>query len=169
MPIYTRKPEHTFEPCPEGLHRAVCVDVVDMGLVPTPWGDKSKVQLRWQVEEVNTQGRRFEVRKMYTNSLGDKANLRKDLESWRGRKFTEGELAGFDLERLLGANAQIQVMHNVTGDGGIFANVAAIVPAPPNAPRLAPADYVREQDRPKPLGAGGKPASPEDDDADMPF
>ena len=47
-----------------------------------------------------THGRRFDVARVYTLCLHERAALRKDLESWRGRKFTEQELDGFDLEKL---------------------------------------------------------------------
>lgn len=34
-----------YVPCPEGLHSACCVDVVDRGLEQTPWGERHKVML----------------------------------------------------------------------------------------------------------------------------
>lgn len=39
--------------------------------------------------------------KKYTNSLSEKAYLRKDLESWRGKQFTEQELKWFDLSNIV--------------------------------------------------------------------
>ena len=48
-------------------------------------------------EAEDDNGRRFQLRKDYKNSLHEKAGLRKDLEAWRGRRFTDAELAGFDL------------------------------------------------------------------------
>ncbi len=153
MAIVARKPESNFEPCPEGLHHAVCVDVVDLGIVKGAFGDKPKVRIVWQIEEENQKLRRFTARKQYTLSLHEKANLRKDLEAWRGRKFTEDELNGFDLEKLLTANCQIQVVHDISDEGTVYANVQAVVPAPKNVPKLVPLDYTREQDRPKEHGS----------------
>ena len=75
-----------------------------------------------------THGRRFDVARVYTLSLHERAALRKDLESWRGRKFTEMELDGFDLEKLLGVNAQVAVTHDLGDDGTIYANVSTVVP-----------------------------------------
>ena len=40
-------------------------------------------------------GKPFLVRRRYTASLHEKSALRKDLESWRGRAFTNVELDGF--------------------------------------------------------------------------
>jgi hypothetical protein len=137
----------SFVPCPEGLHLACCVDVIDLGIVPSAFGEKPKIRIVWQVAAVHN-GRRFDVRKLYTLSLHKKAALRKDLEAWRGKKFTDAEIAnGFNLERLLGANCQIQVQHDAGDDGVVWANVTAIVPAPVGVAKLVPVGYTRAQDR----------------------
>ena len=164
MAIIARKPESSFDPCPEGLFQAVCVDVVDLGLVKGQFGEKHKVDLRWQVDEVNARsGKRFELRKWYTLSLHEKSTLRKDLECWRGRKFTEAELDGFDLEKLLGVNCQLQVIHNIVDEGKVYDNVQAIVPHNAKIPRIAPLDYTRQKDRAKPQSNGDAPAHSDDD------
>jgi hypothetical protein len=41
--------------------------------------------------------------------LFEAATLRKDLESWRGKSFTEEELAGFDMDNLIGCTAKIEI------------------------------------------------------------
>lgn len=168
MAIYARAPETTFETCPEGLHHAVCCDVVDLGLQTTRFGEAHKVQIRWQTEEPDSRGKRFVVRQMYTLSLHEKSNLRHALEAWRGKKFTADELKGFDLEKLLGVNCQIQVVHNLSGDGKTYANVQAVVPAPKGALKLVIEDYTRERDRAKQQGTATDEASAEADDA-VPF
>lgn len=171
MAIIARAPESKFTPAPEGLHQAVCVDVHDIGLQKTPWGEKHKVLIVWQIEQVNDEnGKRFDVRNFYTLSLSEKANLRRDLECWRGRKFTDDELAGFDLEKLLGANCQLQIVHNLGDEGKTYANVQAIVPF--NAklgPKLAAEDYVRLKDRAKQQGNGHAPLATSITDDDIPF
>jgi hypothetical protein len=169
MAIIAKEPESKFTPAPEGLHQSVCVDVIDRGLQQTPWGEKHKVEVRWQIDQVNPEtGKRYDVRAYYTLSLSEKANLRKHLETWRGRKFTGEELKGFDLEKLIGANCQLQVIHNLTDDGKTYANVQAIVPAPGRMPKIASLDYVRERDRAHEQGNGGGPDFIDDDDS-VPF
>lgn len=174
MAIIARAPESKFTPAPEGLHQAVCVDVHDLGLQKTPWGEKHKVIIVWQIDEIDPENDKpFQVRQQYTLSLSDKANLRRDLECWRGRKFTDDELQGFDLEKLLGANCQLQIVHNLGDEGRTYANVQAIVPY--NAklgPKLSPREYVRMKDRAKQQGNGnghpsGDPSGITDDD--IPF
>jgi hypothetical protein len=137
-----------FTPAPEGLHQAVCVDVIDLGLQQTPWGEKHKVDVRWELEVTGDNGRPMIVSKRYTLSLNEKATLRQHLEAWRGRKFKPEELEGFDLEKLLGVNGQLQIVHNIADDGRIFANVQAIVPLGKGMTKMRPSDdYVRMVDR----------------------
>lgn len=169
MAIIARAPDSKFTPAPEGLHQAVCVDVHDIGLQKTPWGEKHRVLLVWQIDLINEEtGKRFDVRTYYTLSLSDKSNLRRDLECWRGRKFTEEELQGFDLEKLLTANCQLQIVHNLSDEGKTYANVQAIVPFSTKlGPKLQPQEYVRLKDRAKAQG-NGKPETPSYED-DVPF
>ena len=96
----------SYTPPPAGTFPAVCVDVVDEGMKPTPNGEKHKVSLHFQIDEPfpNKPGEFYTVRKWYTLSLNEKATLYADLVAWRGRAFTEEELAGFDLEKLLGVS-----------------------------------------------------------------
>lgn len=157
-------------PAPAGLHHGVCVDVVDMGIIPVTYDGETKKQHKirvvWQIDEVDDKGQRFIVQKRYTASLHEKAGLRKDLQSWRGRPFTEDERKGFDVEKLIGANAQLNVQHT---DDGKFANVVSIVPLGRGMSKLAPTDYIRWQDR-QPNGANGEPAiSAEDMEDQIPF
>lgn len=132
-----------FEPVPEGLHFAVCYQVIDLGTQTTEWSgvkkDQHKVQISWEIpeERITTEdGREFpmSIHNRYTLSSHPEANLRKHLESWRGRSFTDEELDpdnpnGFDIKNLLGKACQINVTHNHKGDR-TYANIASIVPKP---------------------------------------
>lgn len=179
MPIVARQPESNFAPCPEGLQQVVCVDVIDLGLVDTGWGESHQVRLVWQTHRLDDRGRPFQLRKQYRNSLHEKANLRRDLEMWRGRKFSPDELKGFDLEKLIGINAQIQVIHDVKDEGRVYANVQAIIPLGVKMPRIAAREYVRAKDKPAdqknvppPPPTAGPPPIADDDyvtDDEIPF
>jgi hypothetical protein len=135
-----------FQAAPEGLHSAVCVDVIDKGLVETPWGEKHKVQLVWEIAQAMDDGRPFTVRKTYTASLHEKSNLHKDLKAWRGRAFTAEELAGFDIERIVGVACQVLIQHNER-DGQVYANVGAVMKAAAGQKLAASGQYVRMKDR----------------------
>lgn len=150
MPIMARDNRKEFTPAPEGLHQGVCVDVVDLGLQSTPWGEKQKVEVRWQLDQVNAEtSKRFLVTKRYTLSLNEKAILRQHLEAWRGKRFTKEELEGFDLEKLLSVNCQLQVVHELSDQGRIYSNVQAIVPIGKGMTKMRGEEYVRVIDRQK--------------------
>jgi hypothetical protein len=161
MPIISRDKPRDFVPAPEGSHTAVCVDVVDLGLVDGAFGPKMKIRLVWQLEERRPDGKPWLVSGWYTNSLNEKSRLRPLLEAWRGRAFTPEELGGFDLEDLVGSGCLLQVIHNPTPKG-IFANVASIMKLPKGmeAPRVA--DYTRVSKR-EGYRAPELPTDPADD------
>jgi hypothetical protein len=124
--------------------------------------DVHKLTVRWQIEPVNEEtGKRFEVQKRYTCSLNEKATLRKDLQSWRGRPFTPAELKGFDLEGLIGANALLSIVHNPSKQDSsrVFANVESIAPLHKSMKRMVPEGYVRENAAPDTADAETEPAS----------
>lgn len=170
MPIIAKDNRKEFTPAPEGLHQGVCVDVIDLGLVAGVYGEKHKVELRWQLDQLDedaTPPRRFMVTNRYTLSLNEKATLRKHLEAWRGKLFTAEELAGFDLERLLGINCQLQVIHNLSEQGRMFANIQAIVPLGKGMTKIRPSEeYVRMKDR-----SSSEPGhtDPDPSEAEVPF
>ena len=168
MPIWAKDNRREFTPAPEGLHQGVCVDVVDLGMVESgKWGAKHKVRIIWQLEQRDEEtDRRFTVSQSYNISLNEKATLRHHLEAWRGRKFTAEELQGFDLEKLIGVNCQIQVVHNIADDKRVWANVQAIVPVGKGMTKIQPEDYVRVKDRDTAPATNGASAT---DDEDVPF
>lgn len=158
MSFYVKGEKRTYAPAPEGLHSAVCCDFEDLGVVTDQWGSRPMIKLYWQIEETNpdNQNKPFVVSKRYnvSNPLYEKANLRKDIEGWRGKKFTAKEIDdllsgnGFDVESLIGCNCQVQIQHNIAGEGEVYANVTAVVPSAKNGTKLRVSqDYVRRRDR----------------------
>jgi len=112
---------------PAGTHIARCVRLIDLGTQHDEFQGKpkilQKIRIGWELpyeraifsEEKGEQA--FLIDKEYTLSLGEKANLRHDLEGWRGRAFTEEELAGFDLTTIVGKACMITVVHKKSADG----------------------------------------------------
>lgn len=150
MPIIAKAQASNFMPPPPGTHAAVCVDIVDLGMLEVSFGGKNKKQHKirvvWQLAEVRHDNKPFEASKRYTLSLHEKAALRKDLESWRGRPFTAEELEGFDLEKLLGAAALLNIIEEKKADK-TYANIASIMRLPKGMESPTPRDYVRVVDR----------------------
>ncbi|MEO0560081.1 MAG: hypothetical protein AAF170_18085 [Bacteroidota bacterium] len=156
MPIIARDSSEERHLPASGLRNAVCVDVIDNGMQESTWDGKTrsqhKITIVWELDADHPHfGGPERINRRYTLSLNDAASLTKDLESWRGRAFTEEEKAGFDVERLIGVPATLNVVHNPP-----YANVKAVLPHQGHAPKLVPSEsYVRVQDRPD-SGAGAE-------------
>lgn len=129
-----------FEQAPIGNHAARCVSIIDLGTQEGEWQGKPlsrrQVVLQWELpDELMEDGRPFLVSKFYTASLSDKANLRHDLEAWRGREFTPEELGGFASKNILDKGCMVQIIHTEKKKAKV-ANVAALpksVQLPPRA------------------------------------
>ena len=145
MAIIVKDNKGTFATAPEGLQQAICCDVEDLGEQQTRFGPKHQVRLWWQSENRNDENgnKRFLLFKTYTASLNEKARLRGDLEAWRGKKFTNAEIEGFDLEKLLNANCQLQIVQNLADDGSLYSQIQAIVPLASGSPKLSVENYTR--------------------------
>jgi len=147
MPLLAKETGGDFELPPEGVHNAVCTKIIDLGMQESTYNGttslKRKVLIEWELDEVTRKdGEPFLVASRYTLSLGKNAQLRKVLQSWRGKSFTKEELAGFDLEKVLGAPCQLQIVHNEAGNGNTYANVETIMPLGKGAPKPTPSNEL---------------------------
>jgi hypothetical protein len=110
-----------------------CYMVVDLGTQDTTFKGTPKkahkILIGWELSQTMQDGRPFAISSRYTLSLFDQALLRQHLESWRGKGFTEAELAGFDVKNVLGHYCLLSVIHNKQGDK-TYANVNGIMPVP---------------------------------------
>ena len=123
-----------FEILPMGTYVARCFKIIDLGTQQTEWQGEKKLQrkvlISWEIlddDHKMADGRPFAVTKKYTASLHEKAQLRKDLEAWRGRPFTPGELANFLLTDVMGAYCMMQIVHNEASNGNTYANMNSIM------------------------------------------
>lgn len=150
----------SFDPVPEGLHKAVCDMFVDLGLQETTGKFAGKVQhkvyFRWQIPSLRLSyekdGEKIEgpmsIGAKYTLSLHEKAALRKMLQGWRGRAFTAEELRKFDVTAVVGKPCQILVTHTPKDGGGTYANVDNILkfPADSEPPKLEGSAIIYDAD-----------------------
>lgn len=186
MPVIAKE-EKNYEAIPTGMQQAVCAMVCDIGTHKGEYQGKEtsrhQVVIIWELDEKKTEGQfagePFQMSKFYTLSLGEKANLRKDLESWRGKPFTAEELQGFDLENLIGANCFLNVIEDKDKQ-----RIASISPLPKGMPKIKQtltqepewvdkfrAKSVERTGAGKSASSGGAPASspaPNEPD-DLPF
>ena len=152
-------------PLPEsGTTQAVCCAVWNLGMQLSTFKNEDgsdkyqhKIIIAWEIaEKINApeseyHGKPYMLNKKYTLSLGEKANLRKDLESWRGKPFTEAEVKnGFAVDALYGVNCLLGIKHEADRNDPtkIYANVSAILPPMKNSEKLVP-DRAKDEAAPK--------------------
>lgn len=113
-----------FEQPPVGTHLARCIRIIDIGTQKGEYQGKAtfkrQVIIAWElptelISEGEYAGKPFGVSRFYTASLSEKANLRKDLQNWRGRDFTPQELGGFDPRNILGKACMLSLTENDKG------------------------------------------------------
>jgi hypothetical protein len=139
-----------FEPqeiIPQGNHLGILYSLIEVGTTKEEFQGEPKVafkaSLTWELPDVTGVFTNKEtgtddvmprvISKSYTLSAHEKSNLRKTLESWRGKKFTDKEAEEFDVTNLLGKPCLIQVVHTTKGDK-TYANIAAITSVPKGMP-----------------------------------
>jgi hypothetical protein len=129
-----------FENAPEGVFLARCYKMVDVGTQTETgmYGTKEnrKIYLYWEIlqtadgEEVKMENgdQPFSIFNSYKLSMHPKAALRKHLDSWRGKKFTDDEAAEFEITKLLDKFCLLQITHSTSKDGTkTYANVDGIM------------------------------------------
>lgn len=103
-----------------------------------------KISISWELpNEKMADGRPFSVQNRYTFSAAENANLRKALESWRGKKFTNEEIAGFDVSKMLGKACVLTLETKESEGGKTFTNILSI--SPPMKGTVIPTSTENEQ------------------------
>jgi hypothetical protein len=132
----------TFTPVPTGMHLGRCFRVVDLGTQKSTYKGTDKFQrkvlIQFEIHSEDAQGNPLltdkgepmSISKRYTLSLYENSSLSKDLESWRGSAFTADERRGFDLEKLLGVWAMLNITKSIGNDSKEYTNIETINPVP---------------------------------------
>jgi|TARA_R110002124_G_scaffold221463_1_gene387028 hypothetical protein len=116
-----------FEVLEAGEHIGVCYKIIDAGTREETWKDnppkkRKSIFVTWEVpSQPLADGRPFSISKKYTASLNENATLYKDLVTWRGRPFSNEDLKGFDVSKMVGAPAMLHVEHTDEGRARIKA------------------------------------------------
>lgn len=197
--VVAKNSDVKFTPHEEGQYVAQCVDVIDLGeavvsFPGTPDYLAKKCALVFRTGEKNPEtGHYVDVSQEFTVSMGEKANLRKFLEQWRGKAYTNDQAnEGVPVDKLCGQPALLTVGHKESKKGRTYAVIVSAVPVPKQM-RDNLSDYLGEYkrdawwaDKKKEnataaaklrADAGVRPTEPEDedqsldmgDDDDLPF
>lgn len=134
-----------FKPHPKGPILARCVHVIDLGERVSEWQGltslKPGIQFIFYTGVKKENGEPFLLTsREFTNSMGDKANLRRFLEQWRGAAYTAEQVKKpIDLARLVGQPCQLTIDHGTSKKGRLYATIAAISPVLPQVLEQVPA------------------------------
>jgi len=139
--IVEQNTESNFKPVPAGSHLGRCWRIIDLGSQKVEYMGETKVQRKimigWELFGEDDDGaplktddgKPMSIFKQYTLSWSENANLRKDLQAWRGKPWTDAEANRFDLKTVLGAFCMLNVI--VTNKNGkTYSNVGGISPVP---------------------------------------
>lgn len=137
-----------FKRAPPGSHIAICNLVADCGLQPGSQAfpsPKRKVYIRFEIPtervEYEKDGKQVEgpltIGSFYTASMNEKATLRKHLEGWRGKQFSDEEAGAFDVAAIAGKPCMLSVIESEHG-GKTYSNIASIGALPKGVAPPAP-------------------------------
>ena len=123
---------------PSGTHLARCYQMIHIGTVEWEYNGEqkfsNKVRLTFELpnemREFSGEQKPMVISKEYTLSMHEKSNLRKDLEMWRGKQFTNKELASFDLMLMLEESCNLTVIHKTTKAGNEYATIGGLSSLP---------------------------------------
>jgi len=142
MSFFVEDKGGNFERCPPGMHLARCYRIMDLGTQKSEYMGQTKylhkIMIGWELHGVDESGkpltmfdgRPFAIFKNYTLSWSEKANLRLDLQSWRGKPFSQEEMRKFDLKNVLGAWCMLNVIERQGQNGNTYSNVDSVSPVP---------------------------------------
>jgi len=136
-----------FAPTPAGNFIGRCFSLIDLGTQVTKTGEfagkaNHKIRIGFELFGETEEGSPMTITidgkelplsifKEYTLSMHEKSTLRKELGAWRGRAFTSDEEAvDFDITKLVGAYAMVNISHRTNDKGKTNANIANLSPLP---------------------------------------
>lgn len=149
-----------FENPPAGQYIGLLVDVVDLGLVKTAYGEKAQIRMIWLLFGTNAQGqlvgyfdkenRQFRVMRQASQTMNPKSKL---FETVSDVLNGEQPAVPFESENLIGRANLLFVKIEKAQNGKEYANVKAILPLPANTPvPVVPTDFVRNKDKKQQAG-----------------
>ena len=167
-------PKAQYDLITEGLHPAVCCQIHNVGhqsFKGGPPGLSPKCVLIFEVDQKmasgTMQGKPMTISKGYPMFMGNNAKgvpsaLKTHMQGWRGRPFTDAELADFSLKRVLGKPCTLMIAHTPKEGGGMKATIVSILP--PTGPGWVPTytetpQWVKDEKARQVSPPGSKPAA----------
>jgi hypothetical protein len=136
----TNKGGSNYEPIAAGTYAARCYQMIHIGTTEEnilgQMKKLNKVRITWELptelkvfKEENGEQPHV-ISKEFTLSMNEKATLRKFLEGWRGKAFTEKEAESFDITVLLGKPCMLSIIHKQAKNGNTYAEISSVSSVP---------------------------------------
>lgn len=133
------------QPASERTVNAVCVDVLDLGTVKTPWGKQPQVEVVFESDETDQYGEQRILVPRFHKHTHEMSSLSIALKCWCNRNVWEEEaIGGLDLNNLVGQLARLKLQPTRTKNGNSFDKITEILP--PGEVHVEPFKYSQEQD-----------------------
>lgn len=168
MAIIAERKASAFTPMTEGVVEAVAAEVTDLGVLPTAYGPKQTVAVRFVDAEGN------EASKLYTPSLSEKANLFKDLTALN-IEFDQN----YDMEQMVGLQVRLVISEYTNKKGHPAAKIEKVmkpskgqnvaIPEKYRAPKKAAAAQPKKAAKATKAQAAAVEAALDITDDDIPF
>lgn len=126
----------SIPPLNNGVYLAICSALIDVGKQYSEQYKKAnpKIMIQWTIigEDFELNGELIprKIHKEYTATLSEKGNLRKALEAWRGKAFTDDELDGFNTVNVLNVPCQLQLITKERVGKNSYNEIAGIMALP---------------------------------------
>jgi hypothetical protein len=129
----------------ERIVNAICVDVVDLGTVKTPWGNKPQVKLVFESDEPDQYGEQRILVRTFHKHTHSMSALSIAVKSWCNRNLDDEEAIGaLDLASLVGEQARLKLEPTPTKNGGSFDKIIEFLP--PGEVHVQHVKYQRDED-----------------------
>jgi len=140
MPIIAENTDNGFtrELVPSGIQVARSYSMIEIGTVTEEFKGQQKelkkIRISWELPykmRVFKEGepeKPMSISREFTLSMYEKAALRKFLESWRGKPYTEEAAKKVDVTKMLGCDCMITIIHKENKSGKMYAAVDSIAP-----------------------------------------
>ena len=108
-----------------GIHRAVCCQIIELGTQDQEYegknsGPAQEIKYTFEFVDIELEHNGEKYHPMWgireTKILGKRSNMKKFLEGWRGRPFTEEERKDFDWGAPLGKPCMLVIGPNTRGN-----------------------------------------------------
>ena len=124
-------------PVEPGVYMAVCIGFIDLG---EQYSEKFKTysnkgmyiwELPSETIEIDGEQKPRQLSKEFTISGSSKSHLRKFIESWNSKSYSDDEFMEFDLFEQIGKSCQLNVVLNESKE---YSNVDNLMPIPKGFP-----------------------------------